>query len=109
MHEILATLEKDSTLYSTVIVLIPLNESDCVSDEDSTNKNDDAKNVNNIGKVILDQKGKLVLHRNQDNDYVNSFDDEENSEVIVVAWNRVNLNHPNLTHCIKTQREYKGY
>ena len=58
MNEILATLEKDPTLHLTDIVLIFPNESDCLSDMDSANKNDSAKPVNNINKVILNEKAK---------------------------------------------------
>ena len=81
VRKILVTLEKDPTLHPTNIVLIPPNKSGCVSDDDSANEDDGAKNVNNIGKATLNRKSKLVVHRNQDDDYGNDFDDEKNFEV----------------------------
>ena len=77
----MATLEKDPPLYPTDIAPIYSDQCCCVNDEKSASKDDDTKNVNNIGKRILDQKCQLVVHCNQDDEYENGFDDEENSEV----------------------------
>ena len=80
----MATLKEDPPLHPIDIVLIPPNELGCVSDEECANKHDCAKNVNNIGKEIWNQKEELVVYRNQHDANGNGFDDEvniRNSEV----------------------------
>ena len=73
MYEILATLQRDSPLHLSDVVIIPPNEYYCVSDEDRANQDDGSKNVNTIRKEILNQKDELVVHRNQDDDYGNGL------------------------------------
>ena len=86
VHEILSVLENDPPQQPTDIVLFPPHDLGNVSDENSVDKDDGMKNVNQLGKGLFSQKGELVLHRNEDKlDENNVYRYQETHGVVGVA------------------------
>ena len=86
IYEVLSILEDDPPQQPTDIALFPPDDLGNVSDEDSASKNDSMKNVNQLGKELLSQKGELVLHYNEDKVDENDFyGNQETYGVVGVA------------------------
>ena len=86
VHKILSILQDDPPLQPTDIVLFPSDDLGNVSDEDSANEDEGMKNVNQLGKGLLSQKGELVLHYNEDKlDENDVYGDQETDGVVGVT------------------------
>ena len=85
VHKLLSVLENDPPQQPTDIVLFPPDDLSNVSDENSVDKDDGMRNVNQLGKELFRQKGELVLHHNKDKlDENNVYRDQETHAVVEV-------------------------
>ena len=85
VHKILSVFENDPPQQPTDIVLFPPDDFGNVSDENSVDKDDGMKNVNQLGKGLFRQKGELVLHHNEDKlDENDVYRDQETHGVVKV-------------------------
>ena len=86
IHEIFSILEDDPPQRPTDTILFPPDDLGNASDEDSANEDDGMKNVNQLGKGLLSQKGELVLHYNEDKlDKNDVYGDQETHGVVGVT------------------------
>ena len=85
-QKILSILEDHQPQQLRDIVLFPPDDLGNVSDEDSANEDDGMKNVNQLGKEFLSQKGELVPDYNEDKlDENDVYGDQESHGIVGVA------------------------
>lgn len=80
--QILSILEEDPPNEPTDIVLVPPDENNTVSDEDSDVEESGPKDPNHIGSRLMNQQAEMETHTSQDNDEeMVSWLEEEHDEI----------------------------
>ncbi|KAK3862761.1 hypothetical protein Pcinc_031408 [Petrolisthes cinctipes] len=80
--QILSILEEDPPNEPTDIVLVPPDENNTVSDEDSDVEEGGPKDPNHIGSRLMNQQAEMEKHTSQDNDEeIDSWLEEEQDEM----------------------------